>query len=287
MTDLHKIHFDQFGIMTVNYQQYSLEYCFDSIAENGFKRVDFWGGAPHYCAFDTPIGKRQKRVQHIRKMLDERELKMSVFTAEQICLYPINVASSNPYVRRKSIDIVKDYIEDTKEFGADYYFAQMGYALFDEDWDAAYKRSVEALQEMAEYAEKIGVKMVMEQLQRYESNLCYNKETLKDLIDAVNSPYLTACVDCVAAAVGEESVEDYYHTFGEISHVHLADGNPAGHLVPGEGTNPISDYLQTLASHDYKESITMEINNQIYFGDPNTATKHTAEWLRNCPVVEV
>ena len=145
---MHKIHFDQFGIMTVNYQQYSLEYCFDSIAENGFKRVDFWGGAPHYCTFDTPIGKRQKRVQNIRKMLDERELKMSVFTAEQICLYPINVASSNPYVRRKSIDIVKDYIEDTKEFGADYYFAQMGYALFDEDWDADYKRSVEALQEM-------------------------------------------------------------------------------------------------------------------------------------------
>ena len=95
---MHKIHFDQFGIMTVNYQQYSLEYCFDSIAENGFKRVDFWGGAPHYCTFDTPIGKRQKRVQNIRKMLDERELKMSVFTAEQICLYPINVASSNPYV---------------------------------------------------------------------------------------------------------------------------------------------------------------------------------------------
>lgn len=283
---MNKIQFEQFGVMSVNYQQYSLEYCLDSIAKNGFKYVDFWGGAPHYCAFDTPVGKRQKRVQDIRKMLDERGLKMSVFTAEQICLYPINVASSNPYVRKKSLEIVKNYIEDTKEFGANYYFAQMGYGLFDEDWDEAYKRSVEALSEMTEYAKKAGVKMVMEQLQRYESNLCYDKKTLKNLIDAVDSPYLTACVDCVAAAVGGESVEDYYDTFGEIYHAHLADGAPAGHMVPGEGENPICEYLQTFADHNYKGSITMEINNQIYFDDPDTATKNTAEWLKSCPVVE-
>ena len=146
--------FSQFGIMSVGYQQYSLEYCFDSIADSGLKYVDFWGGATHYCAFDTPVDKRQTKVQNIRKMLDERNLRMSVFTAEQLCLYPINVASSNPYVRKNSMDIVKRYIEDTKEFGADYYFAQMGYGLFDEDTELARGRAVEALREITEYALK-------------------------------------------------------------------------------------------------------------------------------------
>ncbi len=283
---MKQLDFSQFGIMSVQYQQYSLDYCLDSIASNGFTFIDFWGGASHYCAFDTPPEKRLQRVSKIRRMLDDRGLKMSVFTAEQICLYPINVASSNDYVRKNSIEIVKRYLEDTKEFGADYYFMQMGYGLFDEDIDAARARSIDALKEMTEYAEKIGVKMVMEQLQYYESNLCHNRKTLKDLIDAVDSPYLTACVDCVAAAAAGESVESYYDVFnGAINHAHLADGCPTGHLVPGDGENPLEDYLRTFAEHDYKGSITLEINNQMYFNDPDQAVARAADWLKKCPVI--
>ena len=104
---MNRLKMSQFGVMSVLYQQYSLDYCLDSLAANGFRYVDFWGGATHYCAFDTPPGERKRRVREIRKMMDDRGLKMSVFTAEQICLYPINVASSNAYVRRNSMDIVK------------------------------------------------------------------------------------------------------------------------------------------------------------------------------------
>lgn len=283
---MDKLKMSQFGVMSVLYQQYSLDYCFDSLAANGFSYVDFWGGATHYCAFDTPLNQRQKRVSEIRKMMDERGLKMSVFTAEQICLYPINVASSNPYVRRNSMDIVKRYLEDTKEFGANYYFAQMGYSLFDENIEAAYGRSVEALCEMAEYAEKIGVKMVMEQLQPYECNLCFNKQTLKRLIDAVNSPYLTACVDCVAAAAAGETPSDYYDTFGTIHHVHIADGEPTGHMCPGDGSNPLNDYLKIFVDKGYKGSVTLEINNQMYFDNPDKAVQKAANWLRENPYVE-
>ncbi|MDD3206088.1 MAG: TIM barrel protein [Lachnospiraceae bacterium] len=283
---MKKLDFSQFGIMSVQYQQYSLEYCMDSIASNGFQYIDFWGGASHYCVFDTPVSKRQAKVSKIRQMMEERGLKMSVFTAEQICLYPINVASSNPYVRKNSIDIVKSYLEDTKEFGANYYFMQMGYSMFDEDYDSAWKRSVEALQELTEYAEKIGVKTVMEQLQPYESNLCYSTKTLKGLIDAVNSPYLTACIDCVAAAAAGETVEEYYEAFhGRINHAHLADGNPTGHRVPGEGSNPLTDYLTTFAEHDFNGSITVEINNQMYFDNPDAAVAKAAKWLKECSVV--
>ena len=87
VTDLHKIHFDQFGIMTVNYQQYSLEYCFDSIAENGFKRVDFWGGAPHYCTFDTPIGKGRNECRIFGKCWMRGNLKcQSLQRSKSVCI---------------------------------------------------------------------------------------------------------------------------------------------------------------------------------------------------------
>lgn len=283
---MNRLKMSQFGVMSVLYQQYSLDYCLDSLAANGFRYVDFWGGATHYCAFDTPPGERKRRVREIRKMMDDRGLKMSVFTAEQICLYPINVASSNPYVRRNSMDIVKQYLEDTKEFGADYYFAQMGYGLFDEDKEETVKWAVESLCQMTEYAKEIGVKMVMEQLQPYECNICYDKETLKYLISAVDSPYLTACVDCVAAAAAGESPLEYYDTFGVINHVHLADGEPTGHMCPGDGSNPLNDYLKVFADRNYQGSVTLEINNQMYFDNPDKAVQRAARWLRENPYVE-
>lgn len=283
---MKKIKVSQFGVMSVLYQQYSLEYCLDSLAANGFHYVDFWGGAPHYCAFDTPLNKRQSRVSEIRQMLEDRGLEMSVFTAEQICLYPINVASQNPYVRKNSLDIVKSYIDDTKEFGARYFFPQMGYGMLDEKTDEAYERSVESLKELTEYAEKAKVKMVMEQLQPYECNLCYDKYTLKKLIDAVDSPYLTACVDCVAAAAGGETPADYYDLFGTVNHIHLADGEPTGHMCPGDGKNPLTEYLQIIADKEYKGSITLEINNQMYFDNPDKAVHRAMNWLKSNPVIE-
>ena len=45
---MDKLKFSQFGVMSVNYQLYSLEYALASIAKAGFRYVDLWGGAPHY-----------------------------------------------------------------------------------------------------------------------------------------------------------------------------------------------------------------------------------------------
>ena len=38
-------------------------------------------------------------------------------------------------------------------------------------------------------------------------------------------------------------------------------------MVPGEGTNDVEGYLETLVRHNYTGTITMEINNQMYFDD--------------------
>lgn len=118
-----------------------------------------------------------------------------------------------------------------------------------------------------------------------ECNICYNKAMLKKLMDDVNCTSLAACVDCVAAA--GESVADYYETFGDkLHHAHLADGFPTGHLCPGDGENPLSDYLRTLADKDYSNSITLEINNQMYFSNPDKAVGRAVNWLKNCEWVE-
>jgi protein FrlC len=79
----------------------------------------------------------------------------------------------------------------------------------------------------------------MEPLQRYESNLCYNRDMLKGLIDAVDSPYLTACVDCVAMAAAGESIADYQDAFKAKSTIStLRTGTPRGTRCRARGRIP-------------------------------------------------
>ena len=56
---MDKLKFSQFGVMSVNYQLYSLEYALASIAKAGFRYVDLWGGAPHYSYFDEDTARER------------------------------------------------------------------------------------------------------------------------------------------------------------------------------------------------------------------------------------
>ncbi|MBC8585185.1 sugar phosphate isomerase/epimerase family protein [Youxingia wuxianensis] len=283
---MKKLKFDQFGVMTVHFVQYSWEYTLDSIAGNGFKNVDFWGGAPHYCEAMRSEKDRFAYIRKMRKAMEDRGLKMSMFTPEQMCLYPVNIAAKEDYIRERSVKTMMGYLEDTIEFGAPAMFLLAGWGYQDEPVEEAWDRSVESLHKIARRAEELGVNIVMEQLQPYESIITYNSETLCKIFEAINSPRLSGCVDCIAMAAGGETVEDYYKKFGNIVHAHLADGFPTGHLCPGDGENPLHDYLQSFANHDYKGSITMEINNEVYFQDPDASVVKARKFLENCPVVE-
>ncbi len=284
---MKKLEFNQFGIMTVHFIQYTLAYCLDSIAANGFRTVDLWGGSPHYCDDDYSPADKRARVREIRKMLDVRGLEMSVFTPEQMCLYPINIAAREDYIRERSIKSMVGYLEDTAEFGARYMFLLPGWGYLNEPASEAWKRSCDSIRKIANRAEQLGVKMVMEQLQPYESTIVYNKQTLQQMIEEVDSKNLECCVDCIAMAVAGENVEEYYETFGsKVSHVHIADGFPAGHLCVGDGENPLNDYLGTFAKHDYAGAITLEINNSIYFADPDASVRKAAAWLNQNPWIE-
>ena len=84
-----------------------------------------------------------------------------------------------------------------------------------------------------------------------------------------------------------QTPQDYYDTFGTINHVHIADGTPTGHMVPGDGTNPLNDYLKIFAEKGYQGSVTLEINNQMYFDNPDAAVAKAVDWLRTVDCVEM
>ncbi|MDU6065365.1 MAG: TIM barrel protein [Anaerococcus sp.] len=87
------------------------------------------------------------------------------------------------------------------------------------------------------------------------------------------------CLDLVAMEVANEKIEDYFNTFGDdIAHIHLADSN---HEILGDGNFPIDKYLEYLESINFDKYISLEINDSIYWNDPEKSLRESISWLKD------
>jgi len=85
----------------------------------------------------------------------------------------------------------------------------------------------------------------------------------------------------VAMEVVGEKLQTFFDVLGSrVRHIHLADGNPSGHYILGDGNLPIQEYIDTLERNDYTDYLTLEINDSIYWDDPHTSIEKTVNYLR-------
>lgn len=279
---MSNITMDQIACMSAQYVHYTLDYYLNSMAKLDVRAVDLWGGHPHYSPLDyTTRQAASRRVREIRKQAEDLGLKIVIYTPETLN-YQYDISSPYKVTRDRTLDYFDQAIDDTLDMGTDRLFINTGCGLLDIPREESWKWAVESTQKICEMAEKRGVRMMLEQLQPYESNLLWNLPQLKQMIEDVNSPALKVCVDLVAMEVAGEKLEDYYDALGEdiIQHIHYADGDPSGHYILGDGNAPLKEYIEILAKHNYTEYIDLEINDSIYWEDPHTSVKRSVEYLR-------
>ena len=279
---MSRISMQNVAVMSVQYWHYSFEYFLDSMEKCNLHNIELWGGAPHFY-FDNyaTTAEADKKISEMRKQIENRGMKVITFTPEQLN-YPINIAGREDAYRNKSLDYFMRNMEVTLKFGTDRLFMTSGWGLLDEPREDAWKRSVESLQLLSEKAQKLGVTLIIEQLQPYESNLLVTCDDMVRMLHEVNSDALQCCVDLVAMAVVKDELQPFFDRLpGRIRHIHFADGNPSGHYVWGDGNLPMMDYVHILEANNYSEYLTLEINDVIYWNDPHKSIERTARYLRH------
>jgi protein FrlC len=253
-----RISLDQVTGSNFAYQHRPLAECFDDLAELGRERVELWGIAPH---FHVPWAS-DAEARGIRRLAADRGLSIVCVTPEQV-MYPVNVASPDTRLRAASVAMFRRAAELAVELGATRLFLTPGRGYESEPVEAAWRRSVDALGEIATYADTLGLDAVLEPLQRVESNLVNSAADAARMIDEIAAPNLGVALDTVAMTVAGDDVDAYFAALGPlVRHVHLIDGRPAGHLAWGEGELPLGDILAALGRHGYAGPITVEL-----FGD--------------------
>jgi len=134
----------------------------------------------------------------------------------------------------------------------------------------------EALRECAALAEEEGVKLALEPLNRYETNLVNTVAEALRLIKEVGSEAVGLLFDTFHANIEEPSIEDGIRAAGGcLLHVHVADSN---RWHPGAGHIDFASIVATLREVGYDGYLSAEI---LPLPDPHTCAQKTIEFLKS------
>ncbi|WP_218671388.1 TIM barrel protein [Microbispora sp. GKU 823] len=171
-----------------SYQHLPFERFLDDAADLGREELELWGIAPH---FHVPqVSDAEARA--VRRRAASRGLRVRCLTPEQVA-YPVNIASADTRLRASSIAMFRRAAELCAELGAELLLLTPGRGYEDEPVEAAWRRSADALAEIASYAEGFGVTCVLEPLQRVESNLLNDSRALARMLDEVGARTSPPC----------------------------------------------------------------------------------------------
>lgn len=231
------------------------------------RELELWGIAQHVDLLELTV----PAVRKLKAELDARGLRVACVTPEQV-MYPVNVASADPAIIARTQRMFTNASELCAELGGDLVFVTPGWSWEGEPIHDAQQRAAAQLHDIAEHAAGLGLRCVLEALQRHESNLGVGTEQLGAVLDAADAPALGVALDTVAMATSGESIDDYFSRFSDrVWHVHLVDGSPAGHRAWGDGELPLDDYLSELRAAGYDGLMTPEIFGTPYVYDPTAA----------------
>lgn len=137
------------------------------------------------------------------------------------------------------------------------------------DWLAS------ALAAAAETAREVGVPIVIEPQNRFNTNIIFTVMEGVDLIERVGSEWVTVLGDTFHMNIEEVSMSTPWLTAGRhLRHVHFGDSN---RLAPGRGHLNFQEVLAALAAARYDGFISLEIVQQ---GDSARAARQSITYLR-------
>ena len=139
-------------------------------------------------------------------------------------------------------------------------------------------RLVAALRRAAEQAAEYGVRLALEPLNRYETDIVNNVNEGLALIDEVEHSRLGLLLDTFHANIEEPSLYDCFRqasAAGRLWHVHLGDSN---RLPPGQGHVDFAGIVEALRASGYQGNLSAEL---LALPDPDTAAIATIEYMRH------
>jgi sugar phosphate isomerase/epimerase len=133
----------------------------------------------------------------------------------------------------------------------------------------------EALEELAPRASRFGVPLLIEPLNRYESNLLTRAQETLDFLNSFDVPEVKLLCDLFHMNIEEASISEALRKAGSrVGHVHLADSNRQAAGFGHTNFKPVADALREI---QYNNFLSAEI---LPLPDAESAARQTIKAFR-------
>jgi len=198
-------------------------------------------------------------IKKVKNIIDDFGMKVpTISTGKAYTKDELSLSSLNEQIRQKAIIRIKDQINFAASFKARVTIGLVRGWINERFSEKSKTRFFYALLECAEFAKKRRVNLLLEPLNRYETNFINTLKEAKKFISELKTDNIYILADTFHMNIEETSVTDSIIKNKElISHIHFADNN---RLAPGQGHIDFPKIVQTLKKIiNYQGFVTAEI----------------------------
>jgi len=179
-------------------------------------------------------------------------------------------------IRKAAVQRIRDQVDFASTFNAVVILGLIrGRSPQGKDRKSVERMLRESLADCSEYAVKQGVRLAVEPINRYETDLLNTVEEVLALIDQAGLENTGVLFDTFHANIEEPSMEGSLRAcFQSLYHVHVADSN---RWAPGDGHIDFSRIVDVLHGEGYQGFLSAET---LPLPDPGTCARRTIRHLR-------
>ena len=228
----------------------------EAMRGQGFERVEIWGMAPHFDARDDA------RVELLDAWLSEMDMVAATYHAPfynrfgspDFKLY--SLATEDQALLRESIDATRRAIEVAGFLGSDLVVVH-GPGGVDDSGPECVRHFIESLAELSQVAQRVGVRIGVENVITDESRA----ERLVELIEDLGAGNVGLCLDLGHLNVEQDLLSGLEAGSDLLLSVHISDnhGERDEHLIPGRGNIDWGEASDKLGSMPRLAHMVLEV----------------------------
>jgi 5-keto-L-gluconate epimerase len=248
-----------------------LEEGFAELHKSGFRNVEL----SIRFADDVPLS-------DLKNLLKKYDLKVTALATGQGCLHDqLCLTATDPEIHKESVKRLKDIIDLASLLDSRVILGGVKGKLTGSESEQANQRKLvlEAIKECCNYALPLGVPMLLEAINRYETNHINKAAEALAFIQESGLSNLKVLLDTFHMNIEEADIDASLRLTGEhLGYIHLVDSN---RQAPGQGHINLSSVLKTLFDIGYRGVISAEI---LPLPDDASAIHRTADFLNSIGV---
>lgn len=253
---------------------YPIEEVITRLSDLGYDAVELGCTAPH--AWPDFMDSQER--QRLRRYIESRHMVFSTLLPVTGVGAGANAASANPKERAWTVKHLCDVCDLAEDLGCCQLLYVPGFFIYGTRREDAWKYAMESLVGIGLYAEKKGIRLLIEPTSA-DSNLC---ETVEDALEMKRESGLAnidIMFDVYHALFRTDQPADYVRLYGqEIKHVHLSDYN---RKVPGDGGFDFTELMQEFKNVGFDGYLTMEASFTSRAAQPFNSARRAINYLKS------